>query len=161
MTEKNFFSDKKKQFATLIAFLAGVIAALIVVWVIFTDLPNITPIFCFGLFLLVIVVMAICWVLAYIAIETTITQKKRLDNLRYILKENGVTEVTLKHDDISDTPFQNQLIRSIYRNELSKILVEYKENDILEVSMKSTSDVIFKNVGSIKLTDFDNFFKIK
>lgn len=161
MTEKNFFSDKKKQFATLIAFLAGVIAALIVVWVIFTDLPNITPIFCFGLFLLVIVVMAICWVLAYIAIETTITQKKRLDDLRYILKENGVTEVTLKHDDISDTPFQNQLIRSIYRNELSKILVEYKENDILEVSMKSTSDVIFKNVGSIKLTDFDNFFKIK
>lgn len=161
MTEKNFFSDKKKQFATLIAFLAGVIAALIVIWVIFTDLPNITPIFCFGLFLLVIVVMAICWVLAYIAIETTITQKKRLDDLRYILKENGVTEVTLKHDDISDTPFQNQLIRSIYRNELSKILVEYKENDILEVSMKSTSDVIFKNVGSIKLTDFDNFFKIK
>ena len=161
MTEKNFFSDKKKQFATLIAFLAGVIAALIVTWVIFTDLPNITPIFCFGLFLLVIVVMAICWVLAYIAIETTITQKKRLDDLRYILKENGVTEVTLKHDDISDTPFQNQLIRSIYRNELSKIFVEYKENDILEVSMKSTSDVIFKNVGSIKLTDFDDFFKIK
>lgn len=161
MTEKNFFSDKKKQFATLIAFLSGVIATLIVMWVIFTDLPNITPIFCFGLFLLVIVVMAICWVLAYIAIETTITQKKRLDDLRYILKENGVTEVTLKHDDISDTPFQNQLIRSIYRNELSKILVEYKENDILEVSMKSTSDVIFKNVGSIKLTDFDNFFKIK
>lgn len=161
MTEKNFFSDKKKQFATLIAFLAGVIAALIVMWVIFTDLPNITPIFCFGLFLLVIVVMAICWVLAYIAIETTITQKKRLDDLRYILKENGVTEITLKHDDISDTPFQNQLIRSIYRNELSKIFVEYKENDILEVSMKSTSDVIFKNVGSIKLTDFDDFFKIK
>ncbi len=161
MTEKKFFSDKKKQFATLIAFLAGVIAALIVTWVIFTDLPNITPIFCFGLFLLVIVVMAICWVLAYIAIETTITQKKRLDDLRYILKENGVTEVTLKHGDISDTPFQNQLIRSIYRNELSKIFVEYKENDILEVSMKSTSDVIFKNVGSIKLTDFDDFFKIK
>lgn len=50
MTEKNFFSDKKKQFATLLAFLAGVIAVLIVMWVIFTDLPNITPIFCFVLF---------------------------------------------------------------------------------------------------------------
>ena len=50
MTEKNFFSDKKKQFATLLAFLAGVIAVLIVMWVIFTDLPNITPIFCFIFF---------------------------------------------------------------------------------------------------------------
>lgn len=158
----DFFSNKKKSFATLIAFLSGVIASLIITWVIFTDLKNLTAKFCLLLFSIVIIVMIICWVLAYIAVDSVTTRRLRLEKLRNIFKDKKIVEVTLKHKLLADAPFQTQALRTIYRcNDISRIFLEYRKNDILKISLKLESDTIYRNVGNIKLENFDDFFELK